>query len=270
MQSKTADYALRAVVCMAIHPGQTDSASELAKLTHVPRRYLHKVLQGLVQQGLIKSQPGPGGGYSLKKSPDEITILDVVNAVAPIERIRECPLKFASQTALCPLHEHLDNAYATMHRYMSHVTITQLLRSTNPRKPFREVRNMEKTIPLLFSCSGCSNAGQLANTLALELDRRGRVEMCCLAGVGAGKPFFLKKLRGREVWVIDGCPIECSLGVFECIRDHVDVQIRLHDFGVRKHDPLPTEENFEQLFLSVLDSAAQQRGNAATSTRFPD
>lgn len=115
---------------------------------------------------------------------------------------------------------------------------------------------MPRQLPLVLACAGCSPAGRLAYELAQELDRRGLAEMTCLAGVGAAKPHFLKQLAGREVWIIDGCPIECSRGVFAQVGCPFVVHIRLHDLGVRKHDPLPTGEAFERLLLALLDHAA--------------
>ena len=117
---------------------------------------------------------------------------------------------------------------------------------------------MSKSIPILFACSGCSNAGQLANDLAKELDRRGVAEMSCLAGVGAGKEIFLKRLRDREVWVIDGCPINCSLGVFDQVRENVDVHIRLSDFQVKKNADRPSGAEFDQFVETVLEWIKQQ------------
>ncbi|MCP4342993.1 MAG: zinc-binding protein, partial [Desulfobulbaceae bacterium] len=46
-------------------------------------------------------------------------------------------------------------------------------------------------IPLVYSCSGCSSAAQLANTLALNLDRDGEAQMSCIAGVGGDVPNFV-------------------------------------------------------------------------------
>ncbi len=82
MLSKTAEYALRTVACLADKAGESESADLLSEQTRVPRRYLHKVLQDLVRAGLVESRSGPGGGYSLVLSAEEISILDVVNAVA--------------------------------------------------------------------------------------------------------------------------------------------------------------------------------------------
>ena len=91
--------------------------------------------------------------------------------------------------------------------------------------------------PLVFACSGCSFAGRLADQLARHLDKRGDAEMSCLAGIGAQRPSFIAKLTNREVWAIDGCPIECARGVFE-LAGHpgaITRHIRLYDHGVKKH-----------------------------------
>ncbi len=139
MLPKTAEYALRAVVWLAQEPTRMEPADQLAERTQIPRRYLHKVLQDLVLGGFVRSQSGPGGGYALDCVPERISILDVVNAVAPLERIRQCPLGLPSHTRLCPLHKELDQAYAATERALSRVTIAQLLRSTSAIVPLCEV-----------------------------------------------------------------------------------------------------------------------------------
>lgn len=140
MLSKSAEYALRAAVWMARNPGQAESADHLADATQTPRRYLHKVLQDLVQAGLVRSQPGPGGGYSLNLAPERVTILDVVNAVAPLERIRRCPLGLSAHTRLCPLHAELDKAYAATEQAFQRVTLAKLIRSADPVVALCEAR----------------------------------------------------------------------------------------------------------------------------------
>jgi Rrf2 family protein len=140
MLPKTAEYALRTIVWLARRPNETEPADRLAEGTKVPRRYLHKVLQDLVRAKLVRSQPGPGGGYALAKLPAEISILDVVNGVAPLERIRRCPLGLQLHTRLCPLHSELDKVYAANEKALARVAISQLLRSTSAIVPLCEVR----------------------------------------------------------------------------------------------------------------------------------
>ena len=106
----------------------------------MPRRYLHRVLQDLVTAQLVRSRPGPGGGYELDQAVDEITILAIVDAVSPIERIKSCPLGLTSHTELCPLHYELDRAYAATEAAFRGVTVKQVIESTSPIVPLCEVR----------------------------------------------------------------------------------------------------------------------------------
>lgn len=139
MLSKTAEYALRIVTWLAGVPNSSESADRLSEQTKVPRRYLQKVLQDLVAAELVTSRSGPGGGYSLARRPEDITILAVVNAVDPLQRIRHCPLGLKSHTSLCPLHAELDRAFAATETAFAGVTIHDILQSTSRFVPLREV-----------------------------------------------------------------------------------------------------------------------------------
>lgn len=138
MISKTAEYALRATACMASCPDQPIPADTLARQTKVPRRYLTRVLQDLCAANVARSRPGPGGGYELVLTPDKITILDIINTVEPIERIKQCPLGLKTHTELCPLHAELDKAYAATEKAFAGVTIQELIDSTSPVVPLCE------------------------------------------------------------------------------------------------------------------------------------
>ncbi len=129
MISKTAEYALRAIARMASSPDNPLSADFLSENAQIPRRYLNRVLQQLCAAGLVRSRPGPGGGYELNKVPGRITILDVVNSIDPIERIKHCPLSLKSHKKLCPLHAALDRAYAATEKAFASVSIQDLVDS---------------------------------------------------------------------------------------------------------------------------------------------
>ncbi|WP_373187967.1 putative zinc-binding protein [Halopseudomonas sp.] len=92
-----------------------------------------------------------------------------------------------------------------------------------------------KTDPLIYSCSGCSNVAQLANALALRLDRAGIAEMSCIAGVGGGVPSLVRVARsGRPVVVVDGCKLECAKACLRQAGVEPDLHVMLGDFGLRK------------------------------------
>lgn len=113
--------------------------------------------------------------------------------------------------------------------------------------------------PLVFACAGCSPAGKAAYDIAQELTARGAAEMSCLAGVAAELPYFQKQLVGREVWVIDGCPLNCGLQVFCKQRREPDEHIRLHEHGVKKQVGLPAGMTLEE-FVDALPSTEVNPG----------
>lgn len=145
MLPKTAEYALRAVVGLATNVDQREAADTLAARTKVPRRYLNKVLQELVQARLVTSQSGPGGGYALVVPPEKITILDVVNAVSPLKRTRQFPLGLPSHSRLCPLQQELDRVNAETEKALGRVTVAWLLQSTSTIVPLCDVSKISST-----------------------------------------------------------------------------------------------------------------------------
>jgi Rrf2 family nitric oxide-sensitive transcriptional repressor len=128
MISQTTEYALRAVVWLAANPEKALTAQQIAEATRVPAGYLAKVLQGLSRAGLLRSQRGLGGGFTLARSPSGLTMWEVVQAVDPLRRIKQCPLEFeAHSEQLCPLHRQLDEAIATIEKLFSACKISKLI-----------------------------------------------------------------------------------------------------------------------------------------------
>lgn len=128
MFSQTVEYALRAIVYMADKSPDACTTDEIAVATKVPKPYLSKVLQNLGRNQIVRSQRGIGGGVTLVKTPAELTILDVVNAVEPIERISTCPLGLKSHGRnLCPLHRRMDDALASVEAAFAGTTLAEVL-----------------------------------------------------------------------------------------------------------------------------------------------
>ena len=76
------DYALRSLLYMADSPqGQVFTINTIAKKQKVPAAFLRKIFQGLASKKIISSQTGPGGGFSLLKSPQRISLKEVLEAV---------------------------------------------------------------------------------------------------------------------------------------------------------------------------------------------
>lgn len=140
MFSQTVEYALRAVVHLAAEAPGARTTEQIAAATRVPKPYLSKVLQGLARAGVVRSQRGIGGGMTLVKAPAELTILEVVDAVDPIRRIRECPLGLAAHGVnLCPLHRRMDNALAMVEAAFRETTLAEVLAEPTASVPLCDV-----------------------------------------------------------------------------------------------------------------------------------
>jgi uncharacterized metal-binding protein len=126
-------------------------------------------------------------------------------------------------------------------------------------------------LPLLFSCSGCSSAAQLANSLAVRLDRSGEAQMSCIAGVGADIPVFLRQISaGRPILALDGCPLAC---VKTCLARHgvaPDRYVELHRHGVKKRygEDAPGAE-LERIYPCVRALAREIRPDAGERPALP-
>ena len=139
MFSQTVEYALRAVVHLADKAPAARTTDQIAEATRVPKAYLSKVLQGLCRGGIVHSKRGLGGGMVLTKTPAELTILEVVDAVEPVGRIRECPLGLAAHgVRLCPLHRRLDNALAAVEDAFRKTTLAEILTEPTDSPPLCE------------------------------------------------------------------------------------------------------------------------------------
>jgi Rrf2 family protein len=147
MFSQTVEYALRAVVHLAAEAPAPQTTDQIAAATRVPEAYLCKVLQGLCHAGIVQSRRGRGGGMVLEKSPEQLTVLDVVNAVEPIGRIRQCPLGLAAHGVhLCPLHRRLDNALAMVEDAFRQTTMAEILGEPTKSRPLCEVPSRRRAL----------------------------------------------------------------------------------------------------------------------------
>jgi Rrf2 family transcriptional regulator, nitric oxide-sensitive transcriptional repressor len=142
--TQSVEYALRAVVYLA-REGEPRTTAQVAEATQVPAAYLSKVLQGLSRAGIVKSQRGIGGGMTLLPQPADLTILDVVNAVDPLQRIETCPLGLLEHgVKLCALHRRLDNAMRSVEDAFRKSTLADVLADPNPSIPLGNATSSAK------------------------------------------------------------------------------------------------------------------------------
>ena len=98
--SRHADYALRVLIFLGAHEGETVSTPKISKAYGISRHHLARVVQTLSEYGYVELIPGRGGGVKLVRSPAQIRLGDVVLHTEPNLRLVEC---FDPATNTCPI-----------------------------------------------------------------------------------------------------------------------------------------------------------------------
>lgn len=88
--SKTLDYAVRSLTYMCNDPVLRHSMKEISEHQRIPISYLAKIMRRLVKKGIVGSSVGPEGGYTLRRSPREINLRDVYEAIEGEIRMVDC------------------------------------------------------------------------------------------------------------------------------------------------------------------------------------
>jgi uncharacterized metal-binding protein len=136
--------------------------------------------------------------------------------------------------------------------------------------------NETKTTPrvVIYACSGCSDAGELADRTARALAQQELGEMSCLAGIGGRvKPLLNKAAQADLIVAVDGCPLNCARHTLE-LAGFKDVhQLELHRLGLRKGDCPPDDKNVAravqagaELIHSLKQSPNINKAEAETSS----
>ena len=124
------DYALR---LMALLAGRNDeqarsvSTRVLAEKSDVSYEFACKILQKLHEAGLIESIMGPKGGYQLKKSASDITLLEVISAVQGPLSVNDC-MCGCERKEKCPLSDKMAVMQKQMDDYLQKITLAEAIK----------------------------------------------------------------------------------------------------------------------------------------------
>ena len=92
-----------------------------------------------------------------------------------------------------------------------------------------------KASTVVYACSGCSDAGEIADRIARQLTREGVAQMSCLAGIGGRvKSLLLNAENAERILVVDGCPLNCARNTLELAGFKKFDHLELHKLGIRK------------------------------------
>lgn len=123
-----------------------------------------------------------------------------------------------------------------------------------------------RDLPLVYSCSGCSSAAQLANHVAIRMDREGHAEMSCIAGVGGDVPSLVRTAKsGRPIIAIDGCVLAC---VRNSLARHDIVPAAHHDLsklGIKKRYGADFDvQDVHRVFERITSALVPETGQGGT------
>jgi Rrf2 family iron-sulfur cluster assembly transcriptional regulator len=130
-------YGLRAVINLAgAHHSRPVSIGSIAGEEKVSSEFLEQIFFKLKKAGLIKSIRGPGGGFLLNKTPDEISVQNILEAVGETHGLTPCTLRrktLCDASVPCPAHDIWIGLQKTMEDYLSHVTLKDILEKSGKR-----------------------------------------------------------------------------------------------------------------------------------------
>lgn len=135
--SRQCEYALQAVLCLASEPRDSmTSIKDLAARLDIPYHFLAKILQSLANKGLLRSQRGPAGGFALSKSPEEINLYNVVEAIDGLAITRQCVLGFpeCGGDSPCPVHHQWGDIREAVNKMLMSKSIAKLSRETKSQR----------------------------------------------------------------------------------------------------------------------------------------
>ena len=154
--SEGVEWGLHCVAILAtLPPGATLPTKALAEYHDLSETYLAKHLQALTNARIIESLPGPKGGYRLQRALEDITMLEVVEAIDGREPSFRCteirqrgPLALAPEAyrVPCPIHMAMARADKAWRDALRAQTITDLLSQSQPQASSQHLRKSEQWI----------------------------------------------------------------------------------------------------------------------------
>jgi len=111
-------------------------ARQIAEETQIPAHFLAKILQQLARKGFLRSSKGPTGGFCLRKPANDITMLEIVEAVDGLQDYQRCISGYheCNDQAPCGLHDGWKHMRSRIMDYLEGTTIAQVAESLETKK----------------------------------------------------------------------------------------------------------------------------------------
>lgn len=131
--SKKCEYGLQAVLYLAAHMNdEVIRVDKIANELNIPKEFVSKILQSLREHGIIESKKGKAGGFTLAKYPNQIRLIDIVEAIDGLGIFNSCVLGFpnCNPDHPCPVHDKWGKLRTEAYRMLSEETIDKFRERT--------------------------------------------------------------------------------------------------------------------------------------------
>ena len=125
------DYGVRALVRLAMGENTVMTAHEISEKEKVPIQFLEQIMVSLRRAGMVKSVRGPGGGYTLTKSPSEISLLEVFKTLEGPLALTKCldpsGLQTCEHEAFCTVKVLFHKLQNKLEEMLSEISLSDLV-----------------------------------------------------------------------------------------------------------------------------------------------
>jgi Rrf2 family protein len=132
---KTAANAIAVMSCLAADGTHRAGSGEIAACRGISQALTAKLLTTLAAAGLVCGIPGPGGGYTLAKPAEDISLMDIVELFEQTEPPSLCPFGpdwCNEKNEPCPMHDKIKKMIADNKRFMEETRLSIFVRTPQP------------------------------------------------------------------------------------------------------------------------------------------
>ncbi len=128
--TRRGDYGVRATLALAAPGAGQMTAAQLAAATEIPDSLVAQVMGTLVRAGLVANRRGRSGGYRLARPPEEVNLLEVIQAVEGDPGRRTCVLRGGpcGRDGTCGVHDAFFRAQEAVFRTLAEVSLDEVTR----------------------------------------------------------------------------------------------------------------------------------------------
>ena len=140
--TRATDYAVRILVALSNASGERMKTSKLVATTAIPKEYASKVIRMLARRGWLEARRGAGGGFTLARPAENLTLLDVVELFEGPVQMHVCTGPSGCQfSSRCPVHVVWLEAENRLRRFLAGHRIAELAANSRGRGLFIPERN---------------------------------------------------------------------------------------------------------------------------------